>query len=322
MGSYTQIMKKKMHKNHILQFVLLICLACARGDANVCQAVRTEERCRPTIDMNNFQIPEDFDLDRVVEEVTKGSGWIVLKSMYSAEDVKLAKDIVYQYNKADNITMDRNEDARHKSRDEAHNKYNGLVWALFNKGRIFEKMAQHPVILNISNVILGESSIISSYAANTVLPGQGGQLPHLDYPYYRAFYPSTNPNIMDTAPPLSMQFVTLLTDFTKDNGGTALRPHSHHVPKYPDDEADFHANMVQVEGKAGDVVVFHGAMQHCAMPNKGNTLRTGILQHMAPVYIKPFEAMADYVREDIKSGASPAIRRILALDHPYPIMKQ
>ena len=115
----------------------------------------------------------------------QGSGWIVLKSMYSAEDVKLAKDIVYQYNKADNITMDRNEDARHKSRDEAHNKYNGLVWALFNKGRIFEKMAQHPVILNISNVILGESSIISSYAANTVLPGQGGQLPHLDYPYYR-----------------------------------------------------------------------------------------------------------------------------------------
>merc|ERR1711894_605421 len=224
MGSYTQIMKKKMYKNHILQFVLLICLACARGDANVCQAVRTEEGCRPTIDMNNFQIPEDFDLERVVEEVTKGSGWIVLKSMYSSEDVKLAKDIVYQYNKADNITMDRNDDARHKSRDEAHNKYNGLVWALFNKGRIFEKMAQHPVILNISNVILGESSIISSYAANTVLPGQGGQLPHLDYPYYRAFYPSTNPNIMDTAPPLSMQFVTLLTDFTKDNGGTALRP--------------------------------------------------------------------------------------------------
>jgi len=75
MGSYTQIMKKKMHTNHILQFVLLICLACcARGDANVCQAVQTEDGChgyQPTIDMNNFQIPEDFNLERVVEEVTK-----------------------------------------------------------------------------------------------------------------------------------------------------------------------------------------------------------------------------------------------------------
>ena len=57
------------------------------------------------------------------------------------------------------------------------------------------------------------------------------------------------------------------------------------------------------------------------MPNKWDTLRTGILQSMAPVYIKQFEAMADYVRDDIKSGArsaSPAIRRILALDHPLP----
>ena len=128
-------------------------------------------------------------------------------------------------------------------------------------------MAQHPIILNISNVILGETSQISSLAANTVLPGQGGQLPHLDYPYYRSFYPSANPNIMDTAPPLAIQFVTLLTDFTKENGGTALRPHSHHRPTYPEDEEEFHANAIQIEGKAGDVVVFAGAIQHCAMYN-------------------------------------------------------
>ena len=161
-----------------------------------------------------------------------------------------------------------------------------MVWALFNKGRIFEKMAQHPIILNISNVILGETSQISSLAANTVLPGQGGQLPHLDYPYYRSFYPSVNPNIMDTAPPLATQFVTLLTDFTKENGGTALRPHSHHRPTYPEDEEEFHANAIQIEGKAGDVVVFAGAIQHCAMPNKSKNLRTGMLQHMVPIYIK------------------------------------
>ena len=138
---------------------------------------------------------------------------------------------------------------------------------------------KHPIILSISNIILGETSQISSLAANTVLPGQGGQLPHLDYPYYRSFYPSANPNIMDTAPPLATQFVTLLTDFTKENGGTALRPHSHHRPTYPEDEEEFHANAIQIEGKAGDVVVFAGAIQHCAMPNKSKKLTTGMLQH-------------------------------------------
>ena len=99
--------------------------------------------------------------------------------MYSKEDVEKAKEIVYKHNNANNVT----KESDHVTRDERHNKYNGLVWALFNKGRIFEKMAQHPINLNISNIILGETSQISSLAANTVLPGQGGQLPHLDYPY-------------------------------------------------------------------------------------------------------------------------------------------
>ena len=118
----------------------------------------------------------------------QGAGWIKLEQMYSAADVERAKEVVYHHNQADkrNVTLNKH---KHETRDEAHNKYNGLVWALFNKGRIFEKMAQHPVILNISNVILGETSQISSLAANTVLPGQEGQLPHLDYPYYRCSTP-------------------------------------------------------------------------------------------------------------------------------------
>merc|ERR1712156_436130 len=238
-----QNMKKKMHKSYILQFVLLICLACcARGDANVCQ-IQTDQidsgcRFQEPLDMNNFQIPEGFNLDAVVEAVTKGAGWIKLEQMYSAADVERAKEVVYHHNQADkrNVTLNKH---KHETRDEAHNKYNGLVWALFNKGRIFEKMAQH----------------------------------------------------------------------------------SHHQPRYPDDVEDFYANMIQMEGKAGDVVVFSGAIQHCAMPNRSKGLRTGMLQHMVPVYIKPFEAMSDYVREEIKARATPAMKRILALDHPYPVLK-
>ena len=113
-----------------------------------------------------------------------------------------------------------------------------------------------------------------------------GQLPHLDYPYYRMQLPSSNPHILDTAPALSLQFVTLLTDFNSGNGGTAFRPNSHHQPRYPDDKEDFYKHAIQVSGKAGDMIMFHGALQHCAMPNRSKNMRTGILQHMAPVYIK------------------------------------
>jgi len=213
------------------------------------------------------------------------------------------------------------QNTNHQSQDEKHNNFNGMVWALFNKGKIFEKMAQHPVILNTSNIIIGENSAVSSLAANTVLPGNGGQLPHLDYPYYRMQLPSSNPHIMDNAPPLSLQFVTLLTDFNSENGGTAFRPNSHHKPRYPDNKEEFYKNAIQISGKAGDMILFHGALQHCAMPNRSKSFRTGILQHMAPVYIKPFESMAEYVRDDIKAKASMGLKRLLAMDHPYPMLK-
>ena len=177
-------------------------------------------------------------------------------------------------------------DHEHDATDEVHNNYRGLVWNLLSKGKVFQKMVQHPVILNISNAILGQDSQISSLAANTVLPGMKGQQPHLDYPYYRNFLPIDNPTLLDNAPPLALQFVTLLTDFNLENGGTAVRPETHIRPRYPDDAKDFFDNAIQMTGKAGDVVIFHGAIQHCAMPNKSKDFRSGILQHMAPIYVK------------------------------------
>jgi len=270
------------------------------------------------VDIRSFNIPANFDLGNVVDAITTGDGWFLLRNMYTERDITMAREKVYHHNKADKMIKHK----KHTTTDDAHNNYSGMVWALFNKGKIFEKMAQHPVILNISNVVLGERSTISSYAANTVLPGQGGQLPHLDYPYYRTFYPANNQNIMDNAPPLSVQFITLLTDFSVENGATAVRPNSHKLPRYPDDKDDFYKHAIQMEGKAGDVVVIAGALQHCAMANKGNGLRSGMLQHMAPVYVKPFEAMGDYVREDIKEHATVEMRRLLAIDHPYPVFKQ
>ena len=37
--------------------------------------------------------------------------------------------------------------------------------------------------------------------------------------------------------------------------------------------------------------------------------------------LRPFEAMSDYVKDDVKARATPEMKRILALEHPYPIMK-
>ena len=135
-------------------------------------------------------------------------------------------------------------------------------------------MVTHPVILEVSRKLLGDSCRLSSISANTVLPNQGGQDPHLDYPYYRHLWPSVD-GCMNLPPThmMCLQIVILVTDFTKENGSTAILPWSHINPRYPDNREKFFKDAIQVEAEAGDVLMFSGPIQHCAMPNKSNSIR-------------------------------------------------
>ena len=57
-------------------------------------------------------------------------------------------------------------------------------------------------------------------------------------------------------------------------------PGSHIRPRHPDNREDFFQSAVQLEGQPGDVVMFAGQIQHCAMTNNTTQVRCGILQQM------------------------------------------
>ena len=57
------------------------------------------------------------------------------------------------------------------------------------------------------------------------------------------------------------------------------------VAAYPENTDDFLENMIQPRAEAGDVIIFTGVMQHCAMHNKSNASRTAILIQMLPKVI-------------------------------------
>ena len=155
------------------------------------------------IQFGNYQIPENWDQEAVVHALTKVCirllfsttpdwdasllGWWLVPSegrllawrRLGSQGEDLLPQPGWQGPKVSQrweaVLHDfPRQNTNHQSQDEKHNNFNGMVWALFNKGKIFEKMAQHPVILNTSNIIIGETSAVSSLAANTVLPGNGG----------------------------------------------------------------------------------------------------------------------------------------------------
>lgn len=271
------------------------------------------------VDMETYNTPDNYDLEEVVKAVTTGDGYIILRNAVSKEDVEKLRERVMYYTAP---TKKGTNLIENPTQDEKHNNFKGMIWGLIKKGRIFEKLVLHPAVLEVTRKLLGENAGVSSLSANTVLPGTPGQTPHLDYPYYRSFYPTEKKyNEPMMAPLMALQFVTLLTDFNTDNGGTAMRPNSHKNPVYPDDQEEFFKNSVQVIGKAGDIAIFAGSLQHCAMPNRSKMFRSGVLLHMSPSYIRPFENIPDSVDETFKKRASPELRKVLGLDNAYPKIK-
>eukprot|EP00095_Tigriopus_kingsejongensis_P003573 maker-scaffold140_size315649-snap-gene-1.12 protein:Tk03573 transcript:maker-scaffold140_size315649-snap-gene-1.12-mRNA-1 annotation:"phytanoyl- dioxygenase" len=316
---------------NVQSYALVVCLAfLALAKAKLCD-VSILEDVRITLDtfksmpkdnpcfsddvvrMGKYLEPANFDIEQAIFNITQGPGYYMIKGAFSEEDIKLARDRVLFYTnpfKDCDLTLSQTE--------ELHNNYKGMNWNLLNKGKIFSKLIQHPTVLKLSRALLGEEVQLSSLASNTVLPGMDGQTPHLDYPYYQYFFPD-NKDSLNFPNLLALQFVTLLTDFLPENGGTAFRPDSHKEPTFPHDEQEFFNNAIQVVGSPGDILVFAGPIQHCAMPNKSNFLRSGILQHMAPIYIKPFEMITP--SEHLLESASDELKKILAINHPYPIQK-
>jgi len=266
------------------------------------------------VDMHHYIRPLNYNLTQVVQEITNGKGFFILKRGFSKKDVGIARSIVDHLTKHNRI--DTNTDTTQSAKHNSYGgKSGGIIWRLLGKGKIFEKIAQHPVTLEITRALLGPKSQISSYMSNTVKPGMGAQLPHLDYPYYDGYFPNGEQDIQ--RPLLSVSFMVLLSKFSVKNGGTAFRPGSQKQPSYPHDVEDFYRNMVQLEGEPGDIGVFGASTQHCAMANNDVEPRVGIVQSMTPVYLKPYHDIK--VSEEMLSNASQEMRTLLAADHPYPM---
>jgi ectoine hydroxylase-related dioxygenase (phytanoyl-CoA dioxygenase family) len=194
------------------------------------------------------------------------------------------------------------------------------VWNLLDKGRVFERMVQHPVVMRIVGAFLGDAFIMGSVAANRLLPGGPGQEPHIDYPYWDLYQRESFPIGINSSFPLNAQATVLLDDFTVENGATAYWPGSQKALNYPDHDEAFHANAARQTGRAGDCVVFNGMVWHCAMPNHSDADRTGVLIEYLAKFVTPLEDQKRGVRQEVVDRATPMLRQLMALEYPYPTL--
>jgi ectoine hydroxylase-related dioxygenase (phytanoyl-CoA dioxygenase family) len=258
---------------------------------------------------------DSYDVGEIVEELLNGAGAVVFPGLFAKEIVDEARrEILYR----SNVDPPRVTHFQGKAEEENRLDRQCRVWNLLSKGKVFTTIAENPVLIDVIRHFLGTEFIMGSIAANRILPGGPGQEPHIDYPYWDFYKRDSFPIHLNSSFPLNAQATIILDPFTEESGATAYVPGSQREIRYPTEEDRFYDKCERMLGEPGDTVVFFGAAWHCAMPNKSNQDRSGILIEYLPKFVKPVEDMLTTIDEDFKHGMSPMMRQLLGFEYPYP----
>ena len=256
-----------------------------------------------TINYNDFR-----------DEITQGSGVIVIKDVYSKEQISLAREVINNFAQ-NQETKETHFNAEAEASGKIH--LQQRVWNLFGKDKIFSELITHDLIFKLMSKLLGTKFITGSYCASRLLPGAPGQELHIDYPYWDFYKHETFPDGLNGSFLQNCQATIPLDDCSHLSGATAFIPGSQKKLKYPNKNDDF-SNMEQMIANPGDLVFFNGNCWHGAMPNNSNHQRAVLLIEFLPKYIKPVEDLVSYLDHDFKENCSDRVKQLLGFNYPYP----
>ncbi len=141
----------------------------------------------------------------VVQRLTS-DGYVIVSGLMSERDVAAAR-----------ADLGRVLEATPKGRNHFEGFDTQRVYALFAKTRTFDQIAVHPLLLGVLDRVLGQYQL-SAPVGIRIGPGEQAQMLHRD----DAIYPLPEPH-----PPVVINTMWPLDEFTEDNGATRLVAGSH-----------------------------------------------------------------------------------------------
>lgn len=139
------------------------------------------------------------------------------------------------------------------------------IYTLLGRGETWTSLPIHERVLPLVDAVLGPDCLLSSYSAITIDPGENAQPIHAD----DQIFPVGRPH-----PPLVLNTMYAVTDFTEENGATRLVPRSHLGTEEPDFGGQY--DSVAATMRAGDALVWHGGLFHGGGANRTTASRTGV----------------------------------------------
>jgi ectoine hydroxylase-related dioxygenase (phytanoyl-CoA dioxygenase family) len=198
------------------------------------------------------------------------------------------------------------------------------VYSLVGRGAVFERTAEHPVVLKLVDELLSPGYLLTASQAICVHPGETPQPVHYD----DAFYTLPRPR-----PAVSVSTIWALDDFSAANGGTEVIVGSHAWddarvtttymadPDVPDDAA-LAEQLMPVEMPAGSLVLFSGTLLHRGGANRSLALRRAFSHQYCEPWARQQENFTLSVPRERARTLSPRLRQLLGYSIHGPFMGQ
>jgi ectoine hydroxylase-related dioxygenase (phytanoyl-CoA dioxygenase family) len=173
------------------------------------------------------------------------------------------------------------------------------IYAVFAKTRAFDDLAVHPLLVAALDHTLGEHHQFSAPVALQIGPGEKAQVLHRD----EDVYPLPQPH-----PPVVVNSMWALCDFTADNGATRLVPGSH---RWPDDRRPREDEAVPATMPAGSVLIYLGGLWHGGGANATDSPRPGLLLEYVVSWLRPQETQLVAVPPEIVRDLPERLQELL-----------
>ncbi|MFO0995739.1 MAG: phytanoyl-CoA dioxygenase family protein [Alphaproteobacteria bacterium] len=220
-------------------------------------------------------------------------------------------------------------DVNHDPAEDQAN-INQWVYMLINKGAVFRDTLLHPAAQELVRHVLGPDYLLSSFAAHITHPGGALMAMHTDQwwmpppaqpggAYARAGAVGrsdgrgTAPLPANTAisPPVVVNIMWMINDFTEANGATRIVPRSHATGLQPDSRTPHRMESVPAAAPAGTALVWEGRTWHSAGLNVSHGPRLGIQTSYCGPQFRPMENYTLGLRPEVLADLPAELLPIL-----------